>query len=175
MKVHVIVASRHDGTLEIARVIGDTLAERGHDTDVTRLERDGGGEVDLRPGDAVVLGSAVYTGEWMGRAQRFVDHHAAELQDRPLWLFSSGARHGADGAEVDDTWIEGIEHDTGAIGHHLFLSRIDPTRLTFGERFVATNKDLPSGDFRDWDDIRSWAHGIADQLDTGAAAASTDV
>ena len=169
MKVHVIVASRHDGTLEIAQVIGETLTARGYDTDVTRLERDGGGEADLQPGDAVVLGSAVYTGEWMGHAQRFVEYHADELRHRPLWLFSSGAKHGADGAEVDDAWIEGLGHDTGAIGHHLFLSRIDPTRLSLGDRFVATYKDLACVDFRDWDDIRSWAHGIADQLDADTA------
>lgn len=170
MKVHVIVASRHNATLEIADVIGDTLAERGHHVDVTRLERDGGADVDLAPGDAVVLGSAIYTGEWMGRAQRFLDRHAAELHGRPLWLFSSGAKHGADGAEVDTTWIEGVEHDTEAIGHHLFLSRIDPARLTFGERFVATGKGLPVGDFRDWQDVRSWADGIADHLGTPSDA-----
>lgn len=165
MKVHVIVASRHDGTLEIARRIGDVLAGRGYDTDVTRLERDGAGEVELGPDDAVVLGSAIYVGEWMGRAQRFVEHHADDLHDRPLWLFSSGAKYGPDGAEVDDTWIDGLETATEALGHHLFLSRIDPTTLTFGERFVATKNDLPTGDFRDWDDITSWANDIADSLD----------
>jgi menaquinone-dependent protoporphyrinogen oxidase len=84
-------------------------------------------------------------------------------------LFSSGAKHGADGAEVSDTWIDGLEASTDAVGHHLFLSRIDPTRLTFGERFVATNNELPTGDFRDWDDIRAWANGIADALDSADA------
>jgi len=169
MKVHVIVASRHDGTLEIARTIGEVLSARGYTTDVNRLEHDDSGEVELGPGDAVVLGSAVYAGEWMGRAQRFVEQHADDLHDRPLWLFSSGAKHGADGAEVSDTWIDGLEASTDAVGHHLFLSRIDPTRLTFGERFVATNNELPTGDFRDWDDIRAWANGIADALDSADA------
>jgi menaquinone-dependent protoporphyrinogen oxidase len=173
MQVHVIVASRHDGTLEVARAIGEVLSARGYTTDVTRLERDGAGEVDLQPGDAVILGSAVYAGEWMGRAQRFVEHHAADLHDGPLWLFSAGAKHGNEGAEVDTTWIEGIEHDTEALGHHVFLSRIDPTRLSFGERFVAMKKELPTGDFRDWGDIRSWAHGIADQLDDSSTQART--
>jgi hypothetical protein len=52
-------------------------------------------------------------------------------------------------------------------------SRIDPTRLSFGERFVAMKKELPTGDFRDWGDIRSWAHGIADQLDDRSTQART--
>jgi len=164
MRVHVIVASRHDGTLEIARTIGDVLAERGYPTDVTRLERDDAFDIEIGPDDAVVLGSAIYVGEWMGRAQRFVEQHADDLRGRPLWLFSSGSKHGADGAEVSDTWIDGLEASTDAMGHHLFLSRMDPSRLSFGERFVATNKQLPSGDFRDWDDIRAWANDIADTL-----------
>lgn len=164
MKVCVIVASRHDGTLEIARALAERFAVRGLDADVTRLERDGGPSVDLGPDDAVVLGSAVYTGDWMGRAQRFLDEHAAQLRDRPLWLFSAGARHGADGAEVDTSWTDDLSVSTGAIAHHVFLSRLDPTRLTFGERFVAAKKELPEGDFRDWSDVSGWADEIADHL-----------
>lgn len=164
MKVRVLVASRHDGTLEIARAIADRLVERGLDADVTRLEREGGPSIELAPDDAVVLGSAIYTTAWMGRAQRFVEHHGARLDGHPLWLFSAGARHGADGADVDLGWIDELTVATGALGHHVFLSRLDPTRLTFGERFVATNKDLPVGDFRDWSDVRAWADEIADHL-----------
>jgi menaquinone-dependent protoporphyrinogen oxidase len=164
MKLRVIVASRHDGTLEIARALAERFADRGLDADVTRLQRDGGPRLELAADDAVVLGSAVYSAGWMGRAQRFVEEHAAELRGRPLWLFSAGARHGASGADVDAEWTEGLAASTGAIGHHVFLSRLDPSRLTFGERFVATNKDLPVGDFRDWSDVRAWADEIADHV-----------
>lgn len=164
MKVRVIVASRHDGTLEIARALAEQFSERGLDADVTRLERDGGPNVELGPDDTVVLGSAVYTSDWMGRAQRFVDEHAAQLREHPLWLFSAGARHGADGAEVDTSWTDDLAARTGAVAHHVFLSRLDPTRLTFGERFVAAKKELPVGDFRDWSDVTAWADEIADHL-----------
>lgn len=164
MKVRVIVASRHDGTLEIARALAERLAERGLESDVTRLERDGGPDIVLGEEDAVVLGSAVYSSDWMGRARRFVDEHAAQLGQHPLWLFSAGARHGADGAEVDTGWTDALAAGTGAIAHHVFLSRLDPTRLTFGERFIATKKDLPVGDFREWSDVTAWADEIADHL-----------
>lgn len=164
MKVRVIVASRHDGTLEIARALAERFAERGLDADVTRLERDGGPYVELAQDDAVVLGSAVYTAAWMGRAQRFLEEHAGRLDGHPLWLFSAGSRHGEDGADVDTDWTDELSMSTGALGHHVFLSRLDPTRLTFGERFVAANKDLPVGDFRDWSDVTAWADEIADHL-----------
>ncbi len=164
MRVRVIVASRHDGTLEIARALAGRLVERGLEADVTRLDRDGGPAVDLAPDDAVVLGSAVYSAVWMGRARHFVDEHDVELLGRPLWLFSAGARHGADGADVDASWADDLSASIGAIAHHVFLSRLDPTRLTFGERFVATNKELPVGDFRDWSDVTAFADEIADHL-----------
>ena len=164
MRVRVIVASRHDGTLEIAHELAGRLAERGLAADVTRHERYGGLDIELRADDAVELCSADYSTDWMGRARRFVDEHAAQLRQHPLWLFSAGARHGADGAEVDTSWTDDVAAGTGAIAHHVFLSRLDPTRLTFGERFVATKKDLPVGDFRDWSDVTAWADEIADHL-----------
>lgn len=164
MRVHVIVASRHDGTREIANRIAATLRERGLDAEVTRLELDGGPVIELAPDDAVVLGSAVYAGEWMGRARHFVDEHGLELREHPLWLFSSGARHGAEGAELERAWVEHVTEATSPLGHHVFLGRIDTTRLSFGERFVAANRDLPVGDFREWDDVTAWANEIADAL-----------
>ena len=170
MRVHVIVGSRHDATLEIAEAIGETLRDRGLDTEVIRLQHDGGPEVTFGPDDAVVLGSAIYDGAWTMRAQRFLDDNEERLQGRDVWLFSAGAKHGADGAELDPEMADRVERATVPMGHHLFRSRIDRTRLTFGERFVAERVHLPSGDFRDWDDVRSWAASIADALTNGPDA-----
>ena len=40
--------------------------------------------------DAVVLGSAVYMGQWMRPARELAERSAAALAARPVWLFSSG-------------------------------------------------------------------------------------
>jgi menaquinone-dependent protoporphyrinogen oxidase len=40
--------------------------------------------------DAVVLGSAVYLGNWMKPAKEFAVREAAALAAVPVWLFSSG-------------------------------------------------------------------------------------
>ena len=68
-----------------------------------RLHR--GREVDnLDRYDAVVLGSAVYMRRWRREARRFLHHHARELAERPLWVFSSGPV--GDPAKDNPAWLE---------------------------------------------------------------------
>ena len=40
--------------------------------------------------DPVVLGSAVYLGQWMKPARELAERSASALAARPVWLFSSG-------------------------------------------------------------------------------------
>jgi menaquinone-dependent protoporphyrinogen oxidase len=58
MRVLVVAASRHGGTLGIAEVVAAALCDAGLSADLVALT----GETDPDPGgyDAVVLGSAVY-------------------------------------------------------------------------------------------------------------------
>jgi len=84
--VLVAVASKHGATQEIAEAIGRVLAERGVGADVMRVDD----VTDATGYEAVVLGSAVYMGNWLEPARRFVEDHADELAAQPTWLFSSG-------------------------------------------------------------------------------------
>ncbi len=61
MNALVASASRHGATREIADLIGATIAERGIATDIREVEN------ALTPDgyDAVVVGSAVYMGDWI--------------------------------------------------------------------------------------------------------------
>jgi menaquinone-dependent protoporphyrinogen IX oxidase len=61
MKVLVCAASKYGATSEIAEAVADVLAESG--CEVTVLPPDKVAAVDEF--DAVVLGSAVYMGQWM--------------------------------------------------------------------------------------------------------------
>jgi len=38
----------------------------------------------------VVLGSAVYLGQWMKPARELAERSAGAIASRPVWLFSSG-------------------------------------------------------------------------------------
>ena len=66
MHVLVTVASRHGSTREIADAIAQELRMPGIDADVRHVE-----EVpDLNSYDAVVLGSAIYMGNWESAANQ---------------------------------------------------------------------------------------------------------
>jgi menaquinone-dependent protoporphyrinogen oxidase len=61
-RVLVSAASGHGSTTEIARVIGGTLSDNGIAVDIVPPEA-----VDsVEDYDAVILGSAVYAGRWLG-------------------------------------------------------------------------------------------------------------
>ena len=86
MKVLVCAVSKYGATSEIAQAVADVLAERG--CEVTVLPPDKVGAVEEF--DAVVLGSAVYLGQWMKPARELAERSAGAIASRPVWLFSSG-------------------------------------------------------------------------------------
>src|SRR5262249_47539574 len=61
MKVLVCAASKYGATSEIAQAVADVLAERGCQAMVLPPEKAGA----VEEYDAVVLGSAVYMGQWL--------------------------------------------------------------------------------------------------------------
>jgi menaquinone-dependent protoporphyrinogen oxidase len=53
---------------------------------------------------------------------------------------------------------------TAARGHRVFSGKIDKTKLSFGEKAILVAVRGQEGDFRDWDQIETWAAQIADDL-----------
>jgi menaquinone-dependent protoporphyrinogen oxidase len=87
VKVLMPAASRYGATAEIAQAIGQALSEQG--LTVTVIPP---GELRAIDGyDAVIIGSAVYTGHWLDPAKDLVNRFGGALTGRPVWLFSSGA------------------------------------------------------------------------------------
>ena len=62
------------------------------------------------------------------------------------------------------TNLDDLMAQTGARGHEVFVGRLDKSALSLGERIISKAVKAPEGDFRDWDAIRAWAQGIAEQL-----------
>ena len=138
-----------------------TLNELGQEAECAPV----GAGPDAERYDAVVLGSAVYVGSWMKEAASFARGNAGSLAQRPVWLFSSGPL----GTDVDDAdeqprEMEEIRNRIGPRDHRVFFGALDPEKLGFGERMVVKAVRAPTGDFRDWDDIRAWTEGIAAEL-----------
>jgi menaquinone-dependent protoporphyrinogen oxidase len=120
---------------------------------------------DLSGYAAVILGSAIYTGSWLPQAQRFAERHQAVLSITPLWLFSSGPL-GTDDPKPRFDPVE-LKTSVGNLyikGHRVFVGKLDPDELNLGERLITKLVKAPSGDFRDWEQIREWGREIARDL-----------
>lgn len=166
MKILVTTASKHGATAEIGDAIAGKLRERDFEVDV----HEPGVIASLDGYDAVILGSAVYAGRWMDSARRFSEHHHAALRRLPVWLFSSGPI--GDPLEPKEEPADGhrLLGELEAREHRVFPGRVNSSDLGWVERTITKMVKAPDGDFRDFDAIRIWASGIADELVPATAA-----
>jgi menaquinone-dependent protoporphyrinogen oxidase len=160
MKVLVTAASRHGSTAEIASIIASVLEA----SDVTAEALAPEAVTSVAGYDAVILGSAVYAGQWLEPARTFVTRHADDLATRPVFLFSSGPlgyplRHPTEPADAI-----AVELRTGAMDLQVFPGRLNGRDLSLPERLSAMKTHAPFGDFRPWDDILDWTKEIARYL-----------
>jgi menaquinone-dependent protoporphyrinogen oxidase len=161
MKVLVSVASRHEATRGIAAVIADELETSGLEVDL----RDAEAVSNVADYQAVVLGSAIYTGGWLAEAKHLVDFNGPALRKVPVWLFSSGPIGTHDSKTLDDMpEVKELMKGTGAREHRVFAGRLDKQKLDLAERSVTKVVDAPEGDFRDLGAIIEWARSIASFL-----------
>ena len=159
-RILVSAGSKHGSTTEIAERIAAVLTERGHDVDIMPPHS----VTDLSGYEAVVLGSAVYAGHWVASAKDLA-HRIADLSPHPeTWIFSSGPLGEPPKPEEDPVDVAPILEVTSAREHRVFSGKIDKTKLSFGERAIVVAVRAPEGDFRDWNEIESWATEIADRL-----------
>lgn len=173
MDILVAVAGKHGSTLEIAEAIGEELRKTGHTVTVFDLKHSPAVEAyDVTTFDAVIIGSAVYAGSWVGEAQHFIDAHQIALRARPVWLFSSGPL-GAEKPEPsgEPAQVPDLMSKSGAREHEVFVGKLDRDRLNWGEKLIVKVVRAPYGDFRDWDAIRAWAREIASELESDTAPA----
>jgi menaquinone-dependent protoporphyrinogen oxidase len=161
MKVLVTAASKYGATAEIAHAVGDVLAKRGLEVTVLPIEEVT--SIDDYP--AIVLGSAVYAGQWLKPAREFVDRNEAGLAARTVWLFSSGPVGDPPKPGEDPVDAAPLVKVTKALDHRVFAGKLDRKKLNFGEKAIVMALRAPEGDFRNWDDIQVWASAIADQLE----------
>jgi menaquinone-dependent protoporphyrinogen oxidase len=167
MTVLVTAASKHGATLEIAETIARVLENRGITAEFVAIDD----VVELGSYDAHVVGSGIYLGNWLKRAHRFIDAHAAELSRRPTWLFASGPIVGEPPVADDPNALraglaERLLQATHAREHRVFAGSLDMSKLGLLEKAAVHGAHASEGDHRDWGEIYRWAEGIAAQLRT---------
>jgi menaquinone-dependent protoporphyrinogen oxidase len=160
-------ASKYGATAEIALQIGKDIQENGGMVDVKPVEQ----VKDLASYGAVVLGSAVYAGQWLKEAANFLTVHEAALAEQPVWIFSSGPTGEGDPVELMKGWSfpENLKPIADRIQPRdiaFFGGVLDPKKLNLPEKMIIKALKAPTGDFRDWEAITSWASSIAKALYT---------
>jgi len=164
-KVLVAHASKYGATMEIAKKIAQVLQQEGFRAELAPVKSAG----DMAQYQAVVLGIAVYIGNWRKEGIAFLKDHEQLLAERPLWIFSSGPT----GRESSEAFMKGERFPKSqqplmdrirprdAV---VFPGAIDMDKLNFLDRLVIKNVKAATGDFRDWNAITTWATGIAGEL-----------
>lgn len=165
MTVLVTAASKHGATREIAEEIARVLDEHGVSTELLDIDA----VTDLSSYEGYVVGSGIYLGNWLKNGRRFLDTHAAELAERPTWLFASGSIVGEPPVADDPDalrpgLVERLVETTHAREHKLFAGKMDTRKLGLIERAAVRGAHASDGDHRDWDAINRWAEEIAAQL-----------
>jgi menaquinone-dependent protoporphyrinogen oxidase len=165
IQILVAYATKYGATAEIAEKVGQLLRQSGFQVDVLPVKRVN----DLTPYAAVVLGSAVYIGQWRKEAVRFLQANEKKLAERPVWLFSSGPTGEGEAVELLKGWRfpEALQPIADRIRPRqivVFNGAINSEKLNFIEKTMVKNVKAPVGDFRDWDAITSWAAAIADVM-----------
>lgn len=164
-QVLVAYATKYGATQEIAEKIGESLRKAGLNTVVMPADQ----VSDLDSYRAVVLGSAVYAGQWRDEAAKFLKNHVEKLSGLPVWLFSSGPTGEGDPVELMSGWQfpEALQSYADRVQPRdiaFFHGVIDPKELNFAEKLIVKGIKAPTGDYRDWESITAWAEAIADSL-----------
>lgn len=162
-KVLVTYGSKYGATKEIAEKIGEVLRKSGLQADVVTVKD----VSSLDSYKAVVLGSAIYVGNWQKDVVGFLETNEKTLSSLPVWLFSSGPSGKGDPLELVEgqllpASLQPIVDRIRPRDNTIFHGNINPDKINFIEKFaVKSIVKKPFGDFRDWDSISAWSSKIA--------------
>ena len=162
-RVLVAHASRHGATRAVAEALAERLAQ-----DAIRAEAAPAATVTGLEGvDAVVLGSALYSGCLHRDARRFLARHRATLAGLPLAVLALGPRtldeaHIASSrAQLDAALVRFSE--LAPVSVAVVDGVVDPSTLHF------PFSRLPASDARDWEAIGRWAVTLLTSSQMGSA------
>lgn len=168
-KILVAYASRCGSTGEVAEAIGQALCVAGAAADVRLVEK----VSDLSAYQAVIVGSAIRSNEWLPEAVEFVKMHRETLRRVPVAYFLTSLMVVQDTEETHraaaaclDSMCEQVPQ-VQPVNVRAFAGKLDFDKLPFLYRFMwpfTAGGAVGAGDYRDWEAIRSWAAGLCPAL-----------
>lgn len=165
-RILVTYASKAGSTGEVADFIGQTLC--ANETTVDALPISDG--VELSRFDAVIVGSAIRMGRWLGEAVKFVETNQAALSQVPTAYFTVCLTMKDDTEENRHevaTYMEPVCEILEPVDIGMFAGKVDYSKLSFLERLLAKAMKVQEADHRDWDAIRGWTEGVRPMLLSG--------
>jgi menaquinone-dependent protoporphyrinogen oxidase len=135
-QVLVAYASKYGATEEIAARISQVLKGLGLETNLLPVDRVG----NLGIYSAVILGSAVYVGQWHKGAVKFLQNNEGALANKKVWIFSSGPTGKGDpakliGGEITPPALKQIVDHIKPHENVVFHGFINPQKINFIEIF----------------------------------------
>lgn len=162
-KVLVAYASRTGFTSGVAEIIGKALSENNMQVEV-RQAKD---VSDISMYQAVVLGSAIYMGQWMPEASKFLEKNLDALNKIPTAYFLSCATLQQDTEEKRKevaAYLEPQRTKLKPISEGLFAGGMNYKKLSLIFSMIAKGIKVPEGDWRNESAIRTWAQELAPRL-----------
>jgi menaquinone-dependent protoporphyrinogen oxidase len=163
-KILVTYASQGGSTAGIAAAIGNQLAGNGTVVDLLPVKA----VSELSSYQAVIIGSAVHSGKWMPEVLEFVTRNRNALHRIPTAIFQVCmmlATSNEQYKRMVPDWLTPVRMQIQPVAVASFAGALWPDRYAkltekLGLRiFLATIK-LKAGDYRDWDEVRSWVENL---------------
>ncbi len=161
-RILVAYASKYGATKEIAERVAGVLKAEGCSVDLL----DAGDVTDISAYQYVVLGSAMYIGQWHKPAMKFLKRHVDALAAKEVWTFCSGPTEEGDPAALLDDWkpSDKLQELLDRIKPHtmtIFAGVMQAESMSGFDRFIVNKIGVEQGDYRDWDAIETWAREVA--------------
>jgi menaquinone-dependent protoporphyrinogen oxidase len=168
MAVSILVgyATRTGSTQEVAETIAAALREDGFSVTCQPVRQ----VRTLEGYDAVVLGAPLYMFRWHKDVLRLLARQQQALKARPAAVFALGPFH-VEAKEFQDARAQ-LDKELlkfpwfAPITIEIFGGMFDPAKLRFPMNLMPALRQMPASDIRNWTAIRTWAHGLAAQVQT---------
>jgi len=158
-QILVTYTSRSGSTAEIAAAIGKELQNAGYTTDITDMKE----TASVDGYQAVVMGAPVYAGHIEKRLISFIDRNRQALGNVPLAAFVVGIAPVYPKAGTADEVLDQVKKSLAPLEPSavtMFAGRLEYTNQSFLKRTMIHLMKVPTGDFRDWDEISAWARRL---------------
>lgn len=154
-QILVCYATRYGSTKKVAEIIADTLSGMDYNVILTNLNEN----IDLKPIDAVFIGSPLHLGKWLPEAKEFLQFRKNELNKIPVFAFTTGITL----AEPDEHNLLkakfAIDENSvfvRPLKSGYFAGKISKEQLSDTDMQIVKIAKIKDGDYIDPEKIRTW-------------------